>query len=159
MIKQSIIITTRQTTLWRADIYVVVFGWAVCLIGVSVTRDWRKKGFRELWILSSGAMVAWVWRIAFGSWHETRCLSGFVYCCGFTGLWRWLRWGSWFTHGRLWELLEMLAEGKEVFLWVLWVLVKEVSVVWSFFFNDDTSGLRFRYGRWSGDHEEVMLGT
>ena len=27
------------------------------------------------------------------------------------------------------------------------------------FFNDDTSGLRFRYGRWSGDHEEVMLRT
>ena len=62
-------------------------------------------------------------------------------------------------HGWLWELLEMLAERKEFFPWVLGVLEKEVSVVGSFFFNDDASGLRFRYGRWSGYHDEVMLRT
>ena len=51
----------------------------------------------------------------------------------------------------------MLAEGKEIFPWVLGVMEKEVSVVWLFFFDNDSRGFRFGYGGWSGDHEEVML--
>ena len=62
-------------------------------------------------------------------------------------------------HGWLWELLEMLAERKEFFPRVLGVLEKKVSVVGSFFINDDAGALRLKYGRWSGYDDEVILRT
>ncbi|KAH9734792.1 hypothetical protein KPL71_017508 [Citrus sinensis] len=88
------------------------------------------KGFGELWIV--GTTTRRIRTISSVSWPR-------------------------FIHGWLWKLLEMLVEGKEGFPGVLGVLEKEVSVVRLFFFDNDSRGLWFGYGGWSGDHEKAYV--
>ncbi|KAH9780689.1 hypothetical protein KPL71_008173 [Citrus sinensis] len=104
---------------------------AEAFIGIVTVGFWE-KGFGELWMLTVGTTARGIRTISSVSWPR-------------------------FIHGWLWKLLEMLAEGKEGFLGVLGVLEKKVSVVWLFFFDNDSRGFWFGYGGWSGDHEKVML--
>ena len=55
-------IATRQTTLWRVEIHVVIFGGAFHCIRVRITRVMMllEKGFRELWMLTGGTPARWV---------------------------------------------------------------------------------------------------
>ena len=53
--------------------------------------------------------------------------------------------------------MKVLAERKKFFPRVLRILKEEVSVVWLFFFDEDSYGFWFGSGGWSKDHDEVML--
>ena len=53
--------------------------------------------------------------------------------------------------------MKVLAQREKCIPWVLGILEQEITVIWFFFFDDDTCGLGFGYGGWSGDHEVVML--
>ena len=53
--------------------------------------------------------------------------------------------------------MEVLAERKEFFPRVLGVLEEKVSVIWLFFFDEDSCGFGFGSGGWSRDYDEVML--
>ena len=161
---------TRQTTLWRAEVHVLVFGWAFGLIWVRITRVRMllEESFGELWMLTGGTTAWWIRAIIVSGstlWSILRgSLGSFVNFGWLSWSFGRLGWGSWFRGARfihcwLGKLVKVLAQREKSIPWVLGILEQEISVVWFFFFDDDTGRLWFGYGGWSGDHEEVMLWT